>query len=524
MENKITLKEQKEYLDNIIGILKKHDIIHGIDPKKLKMILEDLGPTYIKFGQIMSSRPDILPDEYCQELKQLTNNVKPIEFTEIKKIIEQELHTKINEIFKNINEQPIGSASIAQVHEATLLNDTEVVIKVQRPNIQEKMNLDIILLRKAINILKINKMFKKYFDIDRALEEMWEVAKDELDFLKEENNLEEFYENNKDIVYIDVPKVYKEYTTTKILIMEKINGVSINNKTYLEQNGYDLNEIGNKLAVNYIKQALTDGFFHADPHQDNILIREGKIVYLDFGMMSRLNQRDKTLLKECITAIIKNDIKEIEHILLIFTDNNDEIDHTQLCKEIEFLLEKNKILELKNIDIKEFAKDFFTLISKNNIKLPKDITFLVRGIVVIEGVLENIDENLNLMEVLKNNSKEESIKDMLSEENLNIILTNMINQGTSLISLPNEILTFIKSTNRGETKINLELHGARKEIDKVEMLLHEVILCILDAAFILGASLLSKDDNLKLIFYIFTISAIVLTITLFLQMYRDKKD
>ena len=302
---------EKTRFKEIVSILKESDLIGKKSSENLCLTISKLGPTFIKIGQIMSSRYDILPKEYCDELAKLRSNVKPMNFDEVEHILEEELGNT-EEIFKEISKTSIGSASMAQVHRAKLITGEDVVIKVQRRNIYETMTMDVRLLKKAISLLHLNSIVK-VTDLNAVIDEIYNVAKEEMNFELEARHLEEFRENNIDIAYVTVPKVYKNYVTKRVLVMEYIDGVSLNHKDKLIEQGYDLKEIGLKLSNNYIKQALDDGFFHADPHQDNIFICDGKIVFLDLGMMGRINARSKEKLNKAMKAIVKNDIVELEH-------------------------------------------------------------------------------------------------------------------------------------------------------------------------------------------------------------------
>ena len=332
------MNEKTRFIE-IISILKNSALIRDFTPQKLCETIIKLGPTFIKIGQIMSNRYDLLPKEYCDALANLRANVTPMDFKEVNQILKDELGN-INEIFQNISQTCIGSASIAQVHRATLKSGEEVVIKVQRKNIYEIMSTDIKLFKRAIRLLHLNLLIK-IVDLNSVLDEIYNVAKEEMNFEIEAQNLEEFRQNNYDIVYIDVPKVYKNLVTKKVLVMEYVNGINVTDKQTLLNSGYDLEEIGLKLSNNYIKQALDDGFFHADPHPDNMCIRDGKIMFLDLGMMGRLNSRHKQLLKNAMNAIVKNDITELEHVLISISTTTGSINHTKLRNEIQNVLDKN---------------------------------------------------------------------------------------------------------------------------------------------------------------------------------------
>ena len=277
-------------LKEIISVIHKHQIARGVTPEKLRLILEDLGPTYIKLGQIMSMRSDIFPKKICDEFMRLRSEVTPMPFEEVREVIEHAYGTSLEEVFAEFQETPIGSASIAQVHKAKLKSGETVVVKVQRQGIYETMSRDIAFLHRAVKLMPPINM-AGLVDMNQVLDEMWVVAQEEMNFLAEAANMEEFARLNKDVAFVTSPMLYREYTTTQVLVMEYIDGIGVDEKDKLLEAGYDLDEIGTKMADNYVKQIMEDGFFHADPHPGNMRIRDGKIVWIDMGMMGRFSKR-----------------------------------------------------------------------------------------------------------------------------------------------------------------------------------------------------------------------------------------
>lgn len=516
----------KDRLFEIIGVLKKHNILDGINPVKLREILEDLGPTFIKIGQILSNRPDMLSKAYIEELSKLRSEVVPMSYQEVLNILNDEYDKKLFQLFISIEREPLGSASIAQVHKAVLKDGTDVVIKVQRRNIKEIMVTDIKVLKKALKMLHVEKILKNIVSFDDVLDELLYTSLEEMNFLIEADHIDEFYNANKEVHYIKVPRVHKNLTTEKILVMEYISGVAIANLNLLKEHGYDLDEIGDKIADNFIYQAIDVGYFHADPHPDNIIITNGKIGFVDYGMMGRLSSRNKELIRQCMVAIFNNEIRELERLLLILCDAKGDINHNKLCNDLELILDKNKTLGIKDIDITKFATELIEILGSNGIKIPKDITMLVRGIVVLEGTLEVICPNKSLMEVLESRVKEGDLLNLISKENLVKELGHSVNALGSLNRLPYDLHSFFKTTTRGDTKFNIELVDSKRYLDRFEKMIHRIVVCVLDVAFIIGAALMVsnglKTDEQIFLFYLFFIVGLVLTIWLFIKMYIDK--
>ena len=508
-------------LKEIISIINKYNLLKDKSPQNIRETIEDLGPTFVKMGQILSSRSDLIPASISDELKKLRCSVKPMDKEEVLGILNREYNGKFNEIFESIDETPIGSASIAQTHLGVLKSKEVVAVKIQRTNIYQMMTLDTKLLKKAISILKLDKLFGNIVNLQAIIDEMYDSAKEEMDFIIEANHIERFKNNNENIAYIKPLKVYKDISTPYVLIMEYIDAPFINETEKLNSLGYDMNEIANKLADNYIKQAIDDGYYHADPHSDNIKIQDGKIVYLDFGMMGTLTTKNKNLLNDCINAIISNNTSEIAHILVSMDTSSNDIDYMKLKNDIKTVLNKNKTTEISDINIKEFARDMFELLNSNSITLPKDISMLIRGIVVIEGVLEEISPSINLMQVLKNRVKTKNLitKDVLEKE-----FVKILQNGNSLCSIPNETLSLLRGINNGELRFQMELNDSKNQMNRIEDIFHQAIITILDLAFIIGISVMAVMNKGKLpfIFYLYLLLAALFTIWLFLKMFYSK--
>ena len=505
----------KDRLKEIIEVLKENNITHGINPVKLCKILEELGPTFIKIGQILSTRVDLLPEEYTNELSKLRSNAIPLDFQTVKNIL-NESYGDVDKYFKSIKHTPIGSASIAQVHIAYLTNGEKVVIKIKRPGIDDKIKTDIKLLKEAVSCLHLNK-FIKVFDFNLVLDELYNTTLQELDFSNEVNNLVKFSENNKDS-YIYSPKVYLDLCRDNAIVMEYIEGLKINDTSKLIDCGYDLNNVALLLSENYIKQALDDGFFHADPHPDNIMVRDDKIVYIDLGMMGTLSKKNKILLKNCMKAIISSDYNEVARILLDMSEVTNEVDHMKLVNDIKSILINFGSSSLNDIDITKFIKDMFKMLQENKLILDNDVTMLIRGIGIIEAVLEKLDSNINLVEVLTNKIKKDSFKETISIDTIRNVGKTVINSTNGLLKLPGEVSNLITSISNGEIKFKVEFSDSNYHIDKLEKLLHELIITFLDGILIICLCF-SKSHEQREILGLFVI---ILSVWLLIKMLIDR--
>ena len=392
--------ENRQRLAEIVEVVRKHEIVRGgITPEKLCAIIEELGPTFIKLGQILSMRSDILPANYCQALKKLRSSVAPMPYEQVADIVSRSYGRPLDEVFASFDEHALGSASIAQAHAAVLKSGERVVVKVQREGIHDVMNRDITLLKQACNLLKYTPA-GGLVDFNQVLDEMWVVAQEEMNFQTEAANLEKFHKLNEDVAFVTSPILYREYTTTQVLVMERIDGAAIDDKDALTAGGYDLSEIGAKLADNYVRQIMEDGFFHADPHPGNLRVRDGKIVWLDMGMMGSLDERQRTLIGKAVTGVARGDINLCRDAVMGLGEFHGKTDKRRLYRDIEDLLDKYGSADLGSMDLAQVFEDLSAVMKANGISMPGSLTMLARGLATIEGVVADLSPQINVMSVV----------------------------------------------------------------------------------------------------------------------------
>lgn len=476
-------------LKELITVLKRRDIVHGLTPEKLRLILEDLGPTFVKLGQTMSMRPDFLPQEYCDELVKLRAEVNPLPFEEIQKVIEEEYKSGVFEVFAHIEKKPLGSASIAQVYKAVLRDGRAVVVKVQRPGIYDVMSKDIILLRKAASILKIISD-SEVLDFNMILEEMWAIAKQEMDFLMEANHNDEFRTFNRDIDYVSCPVVERSLTTSKILVMEYIDGIQIDKIDELTALGYEMKDIGMKLGENYVKQIIDDGYFHADPHPGNIWIRDGKIVWIDLGMIGKLSHRDKMTFRKAIIAIVNNDTYEMKNAVLSIGIQRRRINHAKLYTDIDDLMNRFVGTDFGSLDLGAFIKRVLAISKAHHIGFNPGISMLARGAITIEGVLRLCCPEINLVEILTTHMQADFKRNFSITDELERTKRDLYKLTRKSMNIPAQLSDILKMTIKGQTKMNLDLTGCEEPIRQLDKMINKLVVCIISAALLMGSSVI----------------------------------
>ena len=491
---KLSRSENKARLRQIIEILNKHEVVKGLTPEKLRAILEDLGPTYIKLGQIMSMRSDMIPQAYCDALTQLRSSVPPMPFDEVRRVVEGSLGKPIEEVYSDFNEEPIGAASIAQAHEARLKDGTHVVVKVQREGIYEIMSQDMTLLRKAAGILKLAPGTGEILDFGIILDEMWKVSQEEMNFTIEAQNAETFYKNNEDVVFATCPRIYREETTPQVLTMELIDGISVDNKAKLLENGYDLDEIGAKLADNYIKQVIEDGFFHADPHPGNIRIREGEIVWIDMGMMGRLSKRDQALFAKAVAAVAQHDVEGVKSVVLSIGKCRGKVDHAKLYIDIDEMLSRYGDADLGGLDLGQLMNECMDIAREHKIAMPEGVSMLGRGVLTIEGVIADLSPDTNVISIATARAANMAVDKFDVGKELRSGARFAAESFKKAMAIPGLLSDSLKSLSKGQTRVGLDLKVTDESVKAANNLMGKFIAGLLAFGLLLSSSILCTTE------------------------------
>lgn len=475
-------------LKEIVAVLRDRELLQGVTPVKVRQVLEDLGPTFVKLGQIISMRPDFLPNEYQAELTRLQSEVKPMDFSVVKEIVQREYNQSWDGIFASIDEHAMGSASIAQVHRASLLNGDRVVIKVQRPGIYEVMAKDIALLKKAISLLNLVRDSEGVVNLESIVDEMWEIAKQEMDFLLEADHIEEFAHLNKDDENILCPKVNRQLTTQRILVMECMDGIPLDDGEGLQAACVDMERIGRRLGINYVKQMIDDGFFHADPHPGNIWVKDGRIIWLDLGMMGRLSVRDRNSFRHAIMALVTNDVYGMKEAVLALGIPRGKVDHIQLYDDVAALMAQYGDLDFEHLKASEVARKILIVLKSNNIAIPHGFSMFARGVMIMEGVMTRCCPQVNFSEIFAKGLRVSMEKDFSWLAELNKFKRDSYMLMKKSMQLPEQISDILKMTLSGQTKVNLDLTGSQEPLQKLDSMINKMIMAIISAALLLGSS------------------------------------
>ena len=487
-------EENSERFREIKNVLRKNEITRGVTPEKLRVILEELGPTYIKLGQIMSLHSDFLPKAYCDELLKLNSDVTPMPFDDVEDVINHSYGQDWRELFQFIEEAPLGSASIAQVHRARLKNGEEVIIKVERKGIYDTMARDIGLLHRLVKLIPPVGDFKNLVDLDMVLDELWSVAQEEMDFLKEAANMDEFSRNNASVQYVTTPKLYHEYSTGHVLVMEYIDGYPLDDVESLQNAGYDMDEIGTKFVNNFIKQVMDDGFFHADPHPGNVKIRDGKIVWIDMGMMGRLSEKDRRTMIKGIRGIALHDISMVENSVLEIGEFRGKPDRERLYQDLKKFIADYGTTSMGSLDVAAAIAGLVEIMKQNRISLPHGVSMLCRGLTHIQGVLAVISPDINMMQIAVNRYTEDFLKNINWKSELQKQARTVYRSVNKGVEIPGLVTDILKEHLEGQSIVNIDLHSSEDLTNVISAAIRNIVVGLCVAALLSASSVICTTD------------------------------
>ena len=526
----LTRKSRNKRLHEIIGLVRKYKVMDGITPAHFRDMLVDLGPSFVKIGQMLSLRSEILPQAYCDALATLQMDADPLPFKEIEHALENIYGERFSSIFSNIDPKPLGSASLAQVHKATLSNGDVVAVKVQRPGVRATMAQDIDVMRSVAKRLSRFMKDNQMVDLRDVVEELWSTFLEETDFTKETQNLHEFALLNKDVAYIRCPMPYLEYCSEEVLVMEYIEGTSLRDTDKLVELGYDLEEIGMKARDNYATQILDFGFFHADPHPGNMFIKDGQIIYLDLGIVGRLNPRDRARFGEIIEAVGAKSATRLKDALISFSVDHDSrgIDHPRFLAELDIILEGYGSCDVADIDIGGLLNDIMLLTKQCKVTLPPSVTAVSRGIVTIEGTLSEYIANSNIVDIINDHVMRKKDPKKELQKLVQDTMISLGNSGRGLATSAEYAGETLKMLSRGQLKMNMEMLGSDEPIKKVSRIANRLAVSMVIAGLLVSASLMTSLDMPKIIgvpvlSFIEFVSAFILTIMVAIDIYRKPK-
>ena len=475
----------------IIGILKKYDYSDGLTPEMTVSILEDLGPTFVKLGQMASTHTDMLPVEYCDALAQLRSSVAPMDAQTVHAQIEKHLGKPTDELFSSFDDKPLGAASIGQVHKAVMEDGTPVAVKVRRPGVVDTVVQDFALIEK---ILETADMFSgssnEGIDLMTMVKELEETSRVELDFTNEERNLIRFYQNNADRENIKSPKCYEDYTNEAILTEDFVSGPEVGNTEYVESlSDEERDRLGNLLADNYVEQILVDGFYHADPHAGNVLLVDNGIEWIDFGMMGYVSSKQRQILLDLVTALVKRDNYGLKRCVLQVAHPRGPIDHGALLDMCEQMTSQFADSDLESFDTGDLLATLQTNLEAEGYDLEPFLTNLGRGLLTIEGTVKALSPRVNIMDCMTRH-----IDLGFDPESLQRMVEGFVIKGVQgiddLAGLPTKAVETLDMLQKSQLKLGGDFGVDAKTSRTATFLVRSAIFAALATTLFIGACIL----------------------------------
>lgn len=483
-------------LKEIIAVLGKFNYDNGITPEIVVGILEELGPTYVKLGQIASQQAEYMPAEYCEALAKLRSKVAPMDLETVYAQIEKYLGKPASEIFATFNEKPLGSASVAQVHKATLQDGTVVAVKVRRPGIVDTVTRDFALIEKVLD-----KFVKSDggFDIKGLIVELERTSKIELDFTNEANNIDRFWKNNQGNEKVAAPKCYRELTCEAVLTEDFVSGHTVSDTDYINTLGEEeRDKIAALVADNFASQILTDGFYHADPHAGNVLIQELEngehgIEWIDFGMMGTLTSKQRQTLIDIVTGVVMKDAYGLKRTIMQIAQPKGEVNHGEILEICEAMCGQFNGSDFGDFELGDLLDSVLDSLEGGNFKVDPFLSNLSRGIIAIEGTVKTLSPNVNILNSFTSkvnlgfdlNLDEEHLKEMNPEIALKLL--QLFKGITDSSTKSAEALDMLE---KGQIKVRTDLAFEEKALATVNRLASYLIRALIIVAVIIGSSLL----------------------------------
>ncbi|WP_430614950.1 ABC1 kinase family protein [Flavobacterium sp. JP2137] len=458
--------------------------------ERIRMVLEDLGPTYIKLGQTFSNREDLLPAALIVELKKLQDNVAPMDL-DIRSILQDELGIEPDEYFHEISQTPLATASISQVYRAVLTDKTPVILKIKRPGIEEKTTSDLLIIKDIARLLVASSETFRKLNLTQVVASFEKSIHEEMSFLNEMSNMEQFAHNFK-----NNPKVYpvlphRTLSNDRVLCMDYIAGTKITDKEKLRAQGLVLKEIAQLGLDVYLTQVMEHGFFHADPHPGNIFVMpDGSLAFIDFGSMGKMIPKDKELLEDFIINFIAKDAKRLIRTLKKMALQIELEDEQKLERQIYELFEILGTDSLENIDIKSILKKFTTILNDNEILMPEYTYLLVRGVVLIEGIGRDLDPSMNLIASVKPYIKKIFLRRWSPKQLFQKGTNTLRNLSEGLGELPENLNLLLEQLNEGKIVINQQNKDLSSANKAIATALNRLAFTVLIGGFCIASGIL----------------------------------
>jgi ubiquinone biosynthesis protein len=509
------------------------EILRATPAERVRMVIEELGPTFIKLGQILSTRGDIVPADLIVQLEKLQDTVPPTGLSLIQAQVERELKKPLNELFPAFNPVPVASASLGQVHLATLASGEEAAVKVFRPGVDELIEIDLDILLELAALAERRTEWGRYYEVLPLAQEFADTLRNEQNYEQEGHNMDRYRLMFASVDYVCVPKVYWETTTWRVLTMERIQGTKITDLAALEAAGLDRKKIARRNIAILLKSVLHDGFFHADPHAGNFMVMPNEVIaMMDFGIMGQLDDAERLGLINLFVGMFRGETEHAVEALSHLGIATRAADKRKLTRDLDRLRLRYYGLPLEKIRARTFIEDLMGVAFANRLIMPSNLVLVFKTIAMLEGISLQLDPDINVFEEL-----EPYVRDAVHElrspvRRLQEIAEQLGDSAGALMLLPKQLQRILEQVEHGETHLNMSMKGLEEPTRRATAAANRLALAILAAAFVVGPALIIpyvqqiwpnwQGAALFLILGGFVLSVLI-TMTLILSVWRSRQ-
>ena len=485
-------KTSHKRMNEIVRIMRQYKVLHGLTPEQAVEVLQALGPTYVKIGQLASNRSDLLPKAYCDAFEKLRDDANPMPFDVVIEQIDRAYGKSWHEVFASIDPVPLGAASIAQVHKATLLDGTTVAVKVRRPGVAESMAEDIMLMKHllALGEFASNSHRDILLSLEGFIEEIERTTASEVDFTSELHNLMRFHDELADEEGVTSPVAYPQYSCESVLVMEFVQGTEISHTQALREQGIDVSALARRVCQSYVTQVLDDGFFHADPHPGNILVRDGEVVWIDLGMVGTLTVSERMLVGKVFTAVATDNAYLLKEAVMGLVHVLGPVDHGALLEALSRLLAEYSTAEMKEINVGTVLTEVIEVLRGQNMMMTSSVTMLARGFVTIEGVIAQVAPDISVIEIVSKHVIAQQADPKFLATQLIDLATTSAASAEALAKLPTQLSNTLEMLDRGQIKVNGDIEVSSRILATAYASVGRISLALLSAGLFLGSSIL----------------------------------
>lgn len=460
-------------------------------PERLRMVLEQLGPTFIKLGQLLSTRPDIIPKTYLIELAKLQDDVAPVSYEEVRQVLVEE-GIEPEEVFTSLEPNPIASASIGQVHRAVMKNGQQVVVKIQRPGIAETIKTDLEILLDLAKMAEKRTSWGKLYQVTQIVNEFGEALRAELDFTREGRNMEHFRQNmasNPDVI---IPRVIWELTNSRILVLEYIDGIKISDVELLRQAGINIEEVVRNIIKSLFEQVYEHGFFHADPHPGNLAVAPGnKIVYYDFGQVGTIDEVLKELGMDLVLAMVRYDVNGVTRALLQMGMSTRHVNREELRRDVARLQRKYYGVPFSQINLGEALAELIQLSFKHRVRIPPELSLLVKMLITMESLVRNLAPEISPVDIAEPYARRILLKRYSPGRLMHRAVDVVYDYANAARNIPGQIESLLDLLEQGGFILRLDIPQLQRLNNRADIISNRLSIAIIIGSLIIGTSLMS---------------------------------